>query len=157
MPDTVLIAFLIVAALIALVVFLRMLGAKRDSSSTESSEPTEGHGVSDGMAAAIENVVGEFTGVDAHPGISDPGAANLPPDILTRIKGLGPRAAATLVAIGITRFDQIADWSADDIATVGAKLGNRAERIRRDRWVEQAELLARREIAAFEEKFGKLG
>ena len=32
-----------------------------------------------------------------------------------------------------------------------------AERIERDRWVEQADLLAKGDIAGFEAKFGRLG
>lgn len=80
-------------------------------------------------------------------------------DDLTRIKGLGPTAADRLGTLGIVRYEQIAGWSEADIAGVAADLGkpDYAQRIARDRWVEQARLLARGETAEFEEQFGKLG
>ena len=78
-------------------------------------------------------------------------------DPLTRIKGLGPKAAARLAELGITRFDQIAalhDAAADRL---DAQMGAFRGRLARDRWVEQARLLAAGETAAFEAQFGKLG
>ncbi|RJT25682.1 hypothetical protein D5I55_09845 [Chakrabartia godavariana] len=57
---------------------------------------------------------------------------------------------------GVTRFDQIAGWSDADIAAMDAKLGAFAGRIARDNFVEQAGLLAKGDIAAFEAKYGKL-
>lgn len=156
MSDTLLYILLAIAVLVILIMLLRSSGTKRDNGGNGGSTE-EGHGVSDGLAAALEDVVGELTGVEAHPANFATDRTEGSPDTLTQIKGLGPRAAATLNAIGITRFDQIAGWTPDDLATVGAKLGNRTERIRRDRWAEQARLLARGEIAAFEAKFGKLG
>ncbi len=79
------------------------------------------------------------------------------PDDLRRIKGLGPKVAAQLGALGITRFDQLATLDADGQATVDAQLGAFAGRMARDSWVEQADLLGRNDIAAFEAKFGKIG
>ena len=81
-----------------------------------------------------------------------------PADELTRIKGLGPKASARLNDIGVVRFEQIAAWSESDISAVANRLGPGFEdRIARDRWVEQAGLLARGDSEAFEAKFGKLG
>lgn len=79
------------------------------------------------------------------------------PDDLVRIKGLGPKVAAQLGTLGIVRFDQLAALDADAQATLDAQLGPFAGRMARDRWVEQADLLARDDIAAFEAQFGKLG
>lgn len=79
------------------------------------------------------------------------------PDDLRRIKGLGPKVAAQLGALGITRFDQLATLDTDGQATLDAQLGPFAGRMARDRWVEQAGLLARNDIAAFEAQFGKIG
>ena len=75
-------------------------------------------------------------------------------DDLTRIKGLGPKLAATLSDLGIVRFDQIAAWSEADIDRIDAQLGRFQGRIRRDSWVEQAALLAAGDVDAFEQKFG---
>lgn len=75
-------------------------------------------------------------------------------DDLTQIKGLGPRIAATLHEQGVTRFSQIATWDDAEIDRIDALLGRFAGRIRRDRWVEQAGLLARGDKAAFDTEFG---
>ena len=80
-----------------------------------------------------------------------------PADPLTRLKGLGPKAEAALNGLGVSRYKQIATWSEGDIARVDAQMGNFKGRIVRDRWVEQARLLADGDIAGFEATFGKLG
>jgi predicted flap endonuclease-1-like 5' DNA nuclease len=86
----------------------------------------------------------------------EPPAASGPPDDLRRLKGLGPKLEALLISLGITRYDQIASWTADDIARIDSQLGTFSGRIERDNWVEQARLLAAGDIAGFEVKFGKL-
>lgn len=80
-----------------------------------------------------------------------------PPDELTRMKGLGPKAAALLSGMGYVRYDQIAAWTDADVARIDAHMGAFKGRIARDRWVEQAAYLARDDVKGFEEKFGKLG
>jgi len=77
-------------------------------------------------------------------------------DDLRRVKGLGPKLAALLASLGVTRFDQIAAWSEADIDRIDAQLGAFAGRIRRDNWVEQAKFLAAGDVAGFEGKFGKV-
>lgn len=77
-------------------------------------------------------------------------------DDLTRIKGLGPKIAAALRALGVTRYGQIAGWSDEDVAKIDAQLGAFAGRATRDNWIEQARLLAGGDTAAYEAKFGKL-
>lgn len=83
--------------------------------------------------------------------------ADGPPDELTRMKGVGPKVAALLTGLGVTRFDQIAAWTDEDVARVDAQLGAFRGRIQRDQWVEQARLLAADDTKAYEAKFGKLG
>ena len=80
-----------------------------------------------------------------------------PPDTLTRMKGVGPKVAALLNSLGVTRFDQIAAWTSADVARVDAQLGAFKGRIERDQWIEQARLLAAGDTAGYEAKFGKLG
>lgn len=87
--------------------------------------------------------------------IGVPAAVGAPDDLL-QLKGVGPVLNKLLMSLGVRRFDQIAGWSASDIASVDAHLGNFKGRIVRDNWVEQAGLLARGAIADFEAKFGKL-
>lgn len=87
--------------------------------------------------------------------IGVPGAVGAPDNLLL-VKGLGPKLNTLLTGLGITRFDQIAAWSADDVARVDEHLGAFTGRIGRDNWIEQAGLLATGKIAEFEAKFGKL-
>lgn len=80
--------------------------------------------------------------------------ARLQGDDLTRIKGLGPRLAATLGELGVMQFADIAAWSEADIDRIDAQLGRFQGRIRRDDWVGQARLLETGDLAGFESRFG---
>ncbi|SFK73676.1 hypothetical protein [Caulobacter sp. UNC279MFTsu5.1] len=62
-------------------------------------------------------------------------------DDLTLLVGIGPKLAASLADLGVTRFEQIAGWSADDLADFDAKLSLKG-RAERDAWVAQAKRLA---------------
>ena len=77
-------------------------------------------------------------------------------DDLTRLKGVGPRLADQLRALGVTRFGQIAQWDDADVDRIDAQLGRFQGRIRRDDWREQARLLAAGDTAAYETRFGRL-
>lgn len=77
-------------------------------------------------------------------------------DDLLRIKGLGPKMKALLASLGITSYAQIAGWSDADLDDLDGKLGAFAGRPRRDKWVEQARLLASGDTGAYEAEFGKL-
>ena len=105
------------------------------------------------LADAIEDVVDQFIGIDSHPS----GAVKPAGDALTQLKGLGPKAASLLNALGVTSFAQIASWNDADVAAIDTQMGAFKGRIARDRWVDQARLLARGDTAAFEAEFGKLG
>lgn len=71
--------------------------------------------------------------------ISPPPAAA---DDLTRIRGIDTDLVKALAALGVTRFSQIAAWTAADVASIGTKLGNRPL-ITRGNWIEQAVILAK--------------
>lgn len=77
-------------------------------------------------------------------------------DDLRRIKGIGPKLAAQLQALGVTRYRQIAAWSDDDLTRIDDQLGAFKGRPRRDNWIEQAKLLESGDTGAYEAKFGKL-
>ncbi len=94
-------------------------------------------------------------GAVAMTAIGIPAAVGTPNDLL-QLKGVGPKLNGVLVGLGVTRFDQIAAWTAGDVAKVDEHLGSFKGRIVRESWVEQAGLLATGAIAAFEAKFGKL-
>ena len=135
--------------LIAVVAVIALIIIAKAASRPKAAEPHhEGNGLSDEMAAAVEDVAGEFLGVDAHPDT---------PDDLTVIKGLGPKAAAQLHGLGISRYAQIAGLTESQVAGLDARMGTFKGRITRDRWVEQARYLAAGDRAGFEATFGKLG
>ena len=62
-------------------------------------------------------------------------------DDLKKISGVGPKLEKTLNELGIYHFDQVAAWSAEQIAWVDNRLKFKG-RIERDGWIEQAKILA---------------
>lgn len=62
-------------------------------------------------------------------------------DDLKQIKGLGPKLEEALNGAGIYHFDQIAAWSADEVAWVDENIDGVRGRASRDDWVEQARAL----------------
>lgn len=63
-------------------------------------------------------------------------------DDLKMIKGVGPKLELMLNELGFYHFDQIAAWSADEVAWVDQNLKGFKGRVSRDNWVEQATTLA---------------
>lgn len=63
-------------------------------------------------------------------------------DDLKQIKGVGPKLQQQLNELGFYHFDQIAAWSADEVAWVDANLKGFKGRVSRDNWTEQAKTLA---------------
>lgn len=63
-------------------------------------------------------------------------------DDLTRISGVGPVIVGKLADHGVTTFEQIAAWTADDVAKFDEALSFKG-RIDRDNWIEQAKEFAK--------------
>ena len=78
------------------------------------------------------------------------------PDNLRLIKGVGPKLNTLLISLGVTRFDQIAEWKEAEINEVDQYLDTFSGRITRDAWIDQVKFLAKDDIAGFEKKYGKL-
>lgn len=114
----------------------------------------EGNGVTDEVAAATADVAGEVLGVEAHREL---GGAAGPGDDLARLKGVGPKFAARLNELGVTRYAQLAEFGETELAHLDERMGPFQGRLARDRVAEQADYLARGDVDGFEEKFGKLG
>ncbi len=76
---------------------------------------------------------------------------------LTTIKGLGPKVAGMLADRGITQVDQLAALTPAEASSLDIQLGAFTGRMARDRWIDQAKLLASGDTAAYEAEFGKLG
>ncbi len=63
-------------------------------------------------------------------------------DDLKQIKGIGPKLEKLCNSLGFWHFDQVAAWSSDEVAWVDANLEGIKGRVTRDKWVEQAGVLA---------------
>ena len=63
-------------------------------------------------------------------------------DDLKRIKGVGPKLEQLCHSLGFFHFDQIANWTADEVAWVDSNLGGFNGRVTRDDWIAQARVLA---------------
>ena len=91
------------------------------------------------VAGAAEGVVEAVTGSD---GDEDPGPLferpEGEPDDLKKISGVGPKIEERLHELGITKFEQIANFSAEDIERVDNALSFKG-RIQRDDWQGQAQ------------------
>jgi predicted flap endonuclease-1-like 5' DNA nuclease len=64
-----------------------------------------------------------------------------PPQDLKRIRGIGVLIERRLNAMQIATYEQIANWTAEDIERVSRTLDFKG-RIERENWVEQARILA---------------
>ena len=64
------------------------------------------------------------------------------PDNLKLIKGVGPKLEALMHSLGFFHFDQIAAWTPQEAAWVNDNLAGFKGRVTRDRWQEQAKILA---------------
>lgn len=63
-------------------------------------------------------------------------------DDLKQIKGIGAKMETLCNRLGFWHFDQIANWTADEVAWVDANLEGFKGRVTRDDWVGQAKILA---------------
>ncbi len=70
------------------------------------------------------------------------------PDDLTRISGIDADLVEALGRMGVTRFDEIAAWTAADVKRMRRVLGV-GRRLSREQWIEQAAILARGGGTAF--------
>lgn len=73
-------------------------------------------------------------------------------DDLKKIKGVGPKLEQLLHSLGFFHFDQIANWSASDVAWVDDNLEGFKGRATRDEWVAQAKTLAAGEDTEFSKR-----
>jgi predicted flap endonuclease-1-like 5' DNA nuclease len=154
---------IIVAVALVIIALLRILRPRQRVQLTDSApvrphmaqakRPPEGRGLTGEHAAATSDVTGQILRAPVHrelDGDSDPR------DDLCRLKGVGPKFADALHAVGFNRFEQLASLTPTEIERLDTQLGAFRGRITRDRVVEQADYLARGDIDGFEQQFGKL-
>ena len=96
------------------------------------------------LPAAAETVLEEpeFASAQAFAVVEDIAEAEPLADDLTVLRGVGPKVAEALAARGITRFAQIAAWTAEEAAEIDRALALKG-RPTRNAWVEQAGALTR--------------
>ncbi|MBA2771594.1 MAG: hypothetical protein M3428_02065 [Pseudomonadota bacterium] len=116
-------------------------------------ERGESRGIADEAAAAASDVTGQIINAPVHAHL--PGASG-PPDDLQRLKGVGPKLAAMLNDLGISRFEQLARLSDADLERLDGQLDAFRGRLRRDQVPQQADYLARGDEDGFQHRFGKL-
>lgn len=143
-------------------VLARRNAAASYSATVSGTDDVGDNDVASGAAAAVEDVIDQFIEIDAHPapqssaGQSSAGGPASSADNLQLMKGVGPKLASLLGAEGITRFEQIAALSPDDLHRLDAHLGAFRGRLARDRIVEQAAFLAAGDRAGYEREFGRI-
>jgi len=153
-------AILVAAALLLILAFLVFRPRQRvkltDSAPVrphmQKTAPREGRGIAGKAAAATTDVAGGIIKAPVHRALE----GDIPRDDLCALKGVGPKFADALHAIGFYNFEQIASLSPIEIDRLDEQLGAFRGRITRDRIVEQADYLARNDIDGFEQRFGKL-
>lgn len=147
----------VVAALALAVLLLR----RRQRVSLTDSAPVRPHmqarsvgrGLAGEAASATSDVTGELLGAPVRRELA---GERQPGDDFCRMKGVGPKFADALHALGFTRFEQVAHLTPTEIDRVDAQLGAFSGRLTRDRIVQQADYLARNDLDGFEQRFGKL-
>jgi len=105
-------------------------------------------------------------GIDAQSGGFADAPAPIPPvnvppapgplQDLTCLYGVTAREALLLSALGVRRYEQLAAIVDSDLPAVERHLSLTKDRVQRERWREQARLLADEKIAEFEAEYGAL-
>ena len=103
------------------------------------------HAVAEAEPAVVEAepIVAEAAEAVAAEVAAKPVAVEaLEADDLTQMTGIGPKLSLALAERGVTRFAQIAAWTADDLAAFDAALSLKGRAVR-EAWVAQAKRLAK--------------
>jgi predicted flap endonuclease-1-like 5' DNA nuclease len=106
--------------------------AKADAEKPAMAKPTTN-------SEAAKSDSGETTApklADKPQGLTN--ARNGKPDDLKLIKGVGPKLEALCNKLGFYHFDQIANWTAKEVAWVDDNLEGFKGRVTREDWVQQA-------------------
>lgn len=97
-------------------------------------------------AAAVQPAPVAAPAMPAAAGGSKPATLDAPrggiADDMKKIKGVGPKMEAMLHGMGFYHYDQIANWTAAEVAWVDDHLEGFKGRASRDGWVAQAKILA---------------
>jgi predicted flap endonuclease-1-like 5' DNA nuclease len=145
----------LIAVVVALVLAFILLRPKQRVQLTDSTpvrphmaqkRPPEGRGIAGEHAAAASDVTGDILRAPVHKKLD---GTKEPHDDLCVIKGVGPKLAEALRDLGFTSYAQLAHLTPTEVERLDERLGNFRGRIARDRIVEQAGYLARRDKDGF--------
>ncbi|MEP1587607.1 MAG: NADH-quinone oxidoreductase subunit E [Tateyamaria sp.] len=120
----------------------------------QKAKPTEK--VTPAAKPKVEAAVAPTEGPGTKPATLD-AARDGGADNLKMIKGVGPKLESLLHRLGFFHFDQVAAWTADEIAWVDQNLEGFKGRVSRDNWVAQAGPLSRGEETEFSQRAKKDG
>ncbi|MBQ0803500.1 MAG: NADH-quinone oxidoreductase subunit E [Sulfitobacter sp.] len=139
-----------------------------DSSDKKSEAPGEAKGVkavgkpAQGSVAPVPKTPKAKPAVaenNAQAGGTKPAMLDAPrggaADDLKLIKGIGPKLEKMVNSLGFFHFDQVANWTADELAWVDQNLAGFKGRATRDAWVDQAKKLAAGEETEFSSRAKK--
>ncbi len=112
-------------------------GEGREGSTHDGDGPLEGSGGTEPAEDAGADVA---EGDERRPETLDAPRGGEGDD-LQQIRGIGPKIAEALTAMGIHHFDQVAGWSPEEVAWVDRNLDGVRGRVIRDDWVGQAKSL----------------
>lgn len=154
--------WVVLAAIVVLALLFLLLRPRQRVTLTDSTpvrphmaspaSKTESRGLGGEALAAVSDVAGDILRAPVHDQLGK-GAGG---DDLNLLKGVGPKFADALAALGFVRFEQIASLSPNEVERLDGQLGAFRGRIERDRIVEQAAYLACGDSDGFEQRFGKL-
>lgn len=130
-----------------------MLGSRETVSRTPPAlvETPAPQPVAPAVAPVTEATAAPVLRMDRPRGLTEPRDGK--PDNLQRISGIGPKNDKILQSLGFFHFDQIAAWTGEQVAWVDDHLRFNG-RITREKWIEQAELLASGNEEEFTRRFG---
>lgn len=123
---------------------------------TQADEPLPERPLADEPVAAAAPMDATPASIAADAPTPPPPAATPEEQPIALLKGLGPKIQQRLGELGVTTVGQIAALDDAQAAALDAQLGPFAGRMQRDRWREQARLLAAGDRAGFEAAFGRL-
>ncbi|WP_447758555.1 hypothetical protein [Sphingopyxis fribergensis] len=136
----------------------------KEAAAKPAAKPTTKAAAKPAVKKAAKPAPAKAAAIPEEPTVPPPPAAKPAPaapktgaDNLQLLKGVGPKLVVLLNGLGVTGFQQIADWTDADIARIDPQLGTFQGRIARDNIVDQAGYLARGDKAGFEAKYGALG
>ncbi len=158
---------LLIAAILGGIIgfLLGRIGKCEERSSELKEEDLSAYAKSQPAAPVVQKAVStpepkeqeEQSAKKKHPGIK-PLSLDAPrngiPDDLKEISGIGLKIEEALNSLGIYHFDQIANWTQDNISWIDDYLAFKG-RVNREDWVSQAKLLAAGGSTEFSRKVKK--